>query len=214
VPNGWDKNWSRFLITVAGFKAAFGEWPEEMRLNPDLLHDLKSQVFSPDRFAELEQRIRMVPDHDPNVTLRAVGGGRSFDYGASDGSGADGAATVAWLGVEPDDPVGYDKIWPVEVNLSLAEAFPGREPPDEATLDFRAMSTFLIEKEYEYVAARGCIVCGNTHLRQIMQKALTTGHPRPAEWPYSGPAGDLLLYECGGCGNTSEFVFWFWKDRP
>lgn len=106
MPNGWDRNWVRLVLTVAGFREEFGHWPTTVRMHAQMLEHLTG-LFSPPLFAALEARIRLIPDEDVDVTdfYRAEDdAGHSRYYGGAT-HGANEAR--AWLGVKPDNPHGW-----------------------------------------------------------------------------------------------------------
>jgi hypothetical protein len=103
VPNGWDRNWVRFVLTVAGFREEFGHWPSAVRMNPQMLKHL-SDLFSPAVFRALQTRIKLIPDDAVDVTdfYRAEDSDGHSRYYGGVAEGQDEAR--AWLGVEPDNP--------------------------------------------------------------------------------------------------------------
>ena len=108
MPNGWDRNWVRFTLTVAGFRSKFGDWPTTVRLSPAILANVRD-MFSPERFDALERRIKLTADDeiDPIAFFRAEDDdGHSYYYGGVE-PGVDAEAARRWLGVSPDNPHGW-----------------------------------------------------------------------------------------------------------
>lgn len=97
----------------------------------------------------------------------------------------------------------------IEIELFLAEAVSKLDHPlNDEVLRFAA-SSLLVPREYEFVRARGCLHCGSVDMENLKQGAFGRQTDDPHEWPYSCPAGDMLLFQCKMCGNFSEFVFRF-----
>ena len=108
MPNGWDRNWVRFTLTVAAFHAELGVWPTTIRLSPDMLAHLRG-LFSSERLAILERRISLVPDEDMDIDAFFCAeddAGRSCYYGAPVETD-ETAQARQWLGVRPDNPHGW-----------------------------------------------------------------------------------------------------------
>jgi hypothetical protein len=108
MPNGWDRNWVRFVSTVASFKAEFGHWPERVSADPQLLFYFR-ELFSPDLFAVLEKRLQIAGDDGVDSTefFRAEdNSGHSLRYQGPGKGNADEARR--WLGVAPDNPHGLE----------------------------------------------------------------------------------------------------------
>jgi predicted phosphoadenosine phosphosulfate sulfurtransferase len=105
MPNGWDRNWVRFTLTVAGFRSKFGDWPTTVRLSPDMLAHVRD-MFSLQHFAALERRIRLTADDEIDSTafFRAEDeDGHAYYYGGAE-VGVHLRAAQRWLGVRPDNP--------------------------------------------------------------------------------------------------------------
>lgn len=101
MPNGYDKNWVRLCAAVNGFRAEYGRWPTRVRLYAGALEDLRENVFSPESFARLTAKLRLVPDDTAMVAEDDEG--RQYSYGEKGFPSSRPTPTAQeWLDVHPD----------------------------------------------------------------------------------------------------------------
>jgi hypothetical protein len=101
VVNGRDKNFIRFLVCIAAYRARFGAWPTHARFDPVLLWDL-AQLLDYTDFERLGMRMELRTQVDG--TMVSVGGApgvqryEDVDDDRLKAGALDEAAR--WLGVE------------------------------------------------------------------------------------------------------------------
>lgn len=96
VPNGDERNWSRFCFTIAGFREAHGCWPSRVLLPEDLLRDIES-LMAPESFRKLNERIKIVT-RDGDIVAEDDSG-HTYVYGTA---WPDYQEVEGWLGVTAD----------------------------------------------------------------------------------------------------------------
>jgi hypothetical protein len=101
MPNGHDKNWIRLLGAIDGFRVRYGAWPTRIRIFPASLRNIREDLFSPDLFVKLTEKIQLVADELAMVAEDEHG--NSYSYGI-DGFPPNRPSPNAsqWLGIQPD----------------------------------------------------------------------------------------------------------------
>ena len=112
MPNGWDRNWIRFAITIRGFKGTFGEWPSRVVAVQPMTVESIERLFAPQTFLLLTQRMTFEdsPDLDgepwDGYFYAEADDGRRLTYGdALHGRQASEREINDWLwDIHPDAP--------------------------------------------------------------------------------------------------------------
>jgi len=102
MPNGYNKNWIRLCGAINGFRVRYNRWPTRVRMWKMIVDDLRDNLFTPESFDKLQEKLELVVD-DRAGHIAEDGTGRSYDYG-NEGfpkSKPDSDARH-WLGIEPD----------------------------------------------------------------------------------------------------------------
>jgi hypothetical protein len=100
MPNGHDRDWVRFCLTVGGFRAKHGSWPTRMRLDQRYIDEFRESLLSPPDFEKLKKKVRLIPEAGTSLVAEDDEG-RSYSHGAAGGD--DRRAEIdaeEWLGVE------------------------------------------------------------------------------------------------------------------
>jgi len=101
LPNGHDRNWIRLCAALSGFRVRYGIWPTRVRVSPDILDDLRINLFSSDGFAKLGEKLQFIAGDDPFMVEDEEG--RSYNY-CLEGfpSQKPDVKPADWLGISPD----------------------------------------------------------------------------------------------------------------
>lgn len=102
MPNGESKNWMRFLNTIIGFRATYGQWPGDAEI-PDWFDAELRELMTLSDYDQLQTRLPMKPLARSCFVCR--GGTDTFEYGVDEYDGEEDFFPVVmeWLGVsEPD----------------------------------------------------------------------------------------------------------------
>jgi hypothetical protein len=67
MPNGHDKNRIRLLGAIDGFRAKHDAWPTRVSIFPGSLRDIREDLFSPDLYAKLTDRVQLIANEAPFV---------------------------------------------------------------------------------------------------------------------------------------------------
>lgn len=102
MPNGHDKNWVRLLGAIGGFRWKYRRWPRRVRMFPGALHNIQRDLFTPEAFAKLTEKIELIPEEGAPMVAEDDEG-NSYSYGA-EGFAPPDIHPRDWLGVEPDLP--------------------------------------------------------------------------------------------------------------
>jgi hypothetical protein len=102
MPNGESRNWIRLLSAIAGFRVRYGCWPTRVRIIPECLNDLRNSILTPDEFAKVEEKVKLIADkHGQFLAEDDIG--RRFHYGIEDfPSRRPDIEPDDWLGVFPE----------------------------------------------------------------------------------------------------------------
>ncbi len=101
MPNGFDKNWVRLCAAVDGFFQRHGHWPSSVIMRPEVLDDLREDVFSEETFRVLSSKLELVPGEAPIVAEDAEGNHYSYGHDGFPSSRPSPSAQE-WLGVRAD----------------------------------------------------------------------------------------------------------------
>jgi hypothetical protein len=100
MPNGGDRNWTRLLLAIAGFRVRYGCWPSRIRIMPNCLDDLK-EILSQDELTKVEEKVKLIPD-EYGQFLAEDDFGRIFHYGIEKfPANSPDIRPEDWLGVFP-----------------------------------------------------------------------------------------------------------------
>ena len=58
MPNGVDKNLQRIKFACASYRREHGEWPQQLRLSPAILHNLV-QLLDEENFVRLAEQLEI-----------------------------------------------------------------------------------------------------------------------------------------------------------
>jgi hypothetical protein len=106
MPNGGDKNFVRLCGALDGFKVRYGRWPIRVVIYPMSLDDLREHVLSPEAFATVMQKVRLV---EGDAGFQAEDGeGNVYDY-ANEGfpESRPNPTAEEWLGVRVNPDLGW-----------------------------------------------------------------------------------------------------------
>ena len=99
MSNGESKNWIRFCGAIDGFRSHYKSWPNRVRVPKFFIEELRT-VLSPEKFAKLESKIKLIGDESHYIA--EDGAGRSFNYEFQESSRNNpDIRAEKWLGVEP-----------------------------------------------------------------------------------------------------------------
>lgn len=89
----------RSLVAIGGFRAKFGKWPTVLTLSAGSISNLRNGHLTPEGFALLESKLRIVEGKDESVY--AIGDdGQVFDYGAETVEGNVWQPAQEWAGLK------------------------------------------------------------------------------------------------------------------
>jgi len=97
MPNGDEKNWSRFCFALAGFRQAHGAWPTRISLPEDYIREIREHLLTPESFQRVQEKILIVA-RDGDIVAEDSSG-RSYTYGTD---WPDPCEAEKWLGVTAD----------------------------------------------------------------------------------------------------------------
>jgi hypothetical protein len=103
LPNGYEKNWIRLCAALSGFRVRYGIWPSRVRISPVILDNLRQDLFSPEGFAKLEEKLQFIPGGEAFLVEDEEG--RSYNY-SLEGFPLQkpDVDPVYWLDTSPDIP--------------------------------------------------------------------------------------------------------------
>jgi hypothetical protein len=102
MPNGYGRNWTRLRAAIAGFYVRHGRWPNQIRMFPGCIDDLRLHEFTEESFWALHERIALMADPEGSF-IASSEDGATFNYGLEGMiPGWYGVDVVGWLGVQPD----------------------------------------------------------------------------------------------------------------
>ena len=107
MPNGYNKNWIRLCAALSGFRIRYGIWPTRVRISPAILDNLHQDLFSPEGFAKLEEKLQFIPGDEPFLVEDEEG--RSYNYSLEGfPTQKPDVDAIDWLDISPDMPEPLD----------------------------------------------------------------------------------------------------------
>ena len=102
MPNGENRGWVRFLVTLRGFRAKHDRWPSRMRLEHGYLDYLRTHL-TPADFTSLQQKLVLLEVDEPvfqAVCMAEDESGNTYEYARENlGKNQDDIDAQAWLGI-------------------------------------------------------------------------------------------------------------------
>jgi hypothetical protein len=102
MPNGENKGWVRFLLTLRGFRVKHDRWPSRMRLEHGYLDYLRGYL-EPADFAKLQQKLVLLEVYEPlfqAVCMAEDESGSMYEYARESlGKNREDVDPEAWLGI-------------------------------------------------------------------------------------------------------------------
>ena len=109
MPNGNDRNWVRLRGALEGFFVTHGHWPSRVRLNPEVLNNLRNDLFTPAAWERVSAHLEFITDESAGIVAEDLEG-REYSYGRQGFPSREPAIRAEqWLGAEPDTPYAHEE---------------------------------------------------------------------------------------------------------
>lgn len=101
MPNGYDRNFVRYISCLSGFRNKFKHWPTKVRLDPSFIKELK-EVMTDEDYRKMSQKVTIIPDNSnpwDGLYIAEDDEGNSYDL-MQHGHASGNMDVLGWFGIK------------------------------------------------------------------------------------------------------------------